>query len=107
MKKPYTEKLLNENTLLRRFSSSVHQDQLAWHRDAENRVIVVAEGTGWQFQRDNELPVLLSEGDRVSISSGEYHRLIKGDTDLFVMVIKEEKKKLSKKQMKIAQVAPT
>ena len=88
MKKPYIEKLLNENTLLRGFSSNIKKDQLVWHRDAESRLIVVVEGTGWQFQRDNELPTLLSEGDRVSVSPGEYHRLIKGDTDL-VVIIKE------------------
>jgi quercetin dioxygenase-like cupin family protein len=86
--KPYLEKVLNENTLLRGFSSNIKKDQLVWHRDADSRLIVVVEGTGWQFQRDNNLPVMLNEGDTVSIKAGEYHRLIKGDTDL-VVIIKE------------------
>ena len=73
--------------------------------DRENRTIIVVEGRGWQFQRDNHLPELISEGDKITVNAGEYHRLIKGDSDLIVTVIKE-KKKLSKKQMKIAQAAP-
>ena len=81
------------------------QDDLVWHRDEEDRTIIVAEGLGWQFQRDNCLPELIREGDRIHVNAGEYHRLIKGDSDLIVTIIKE-KKKLSKKQMKIAGAAP-
>ncbi len=87
--KPYLEKLLNENTVLRGFSHAVDQSQLVWHRDAEHRKITVVEGRGWKFQRDNQLPQILNEGDTVTIKAGEYHRLIKGDTDLIVSIVKE------------------
>jgi hypothetical protein len=67
----------------------------------------VLSGEGWLFQRDNRLPVVLEEGDRIRVRAGEYHRLIKGDEDLYVKIYKEgKKKKLSKKQMKIAKAAP-
>ena len=88
--KPYIEKILNESITLRGFSENTSQEDLVWHRDAENRTIVVVEGLGWQFQRDNNLPVSINEGDKLSVRAGEYHRLIKGDTDLIVTIIKED-----------------
>ena len=108
MSRPYQERILSENVVLRKFSQRVQPSQLVWHRDRENRIIEVLSGDGWLFQRDNRLPVVLEEGDRVSVRAGEYHRLIKGDEDLYVKIYKEEKKKkkLSKKQMKIAKAAP-
>jgi hypothetical protein len=104
--KPYIEKILSENTSIRGFSKSEKQTELVWHRDREDRIIIVCEGSGWQFQRDNCLPEIISEGDRILVNASEYHRLIKGDSDLIVTIIKEDKKKLSKKQKKIAQAAP-
>ncbi len=104
--KPYKEKILSESTVLRGFSQDVDQSHLVWHRDREDRKIIVVEGRGWKFQRDNHLPESISAGDTISISAGEYHRLVKGDTDLIVTIVKEEKKKLTKKQMKIARAAP-
>ena len=98
--------MLSESTVLRGFSQDVDQSHLAWHRDREDRKIIVVEGRGWKFQRDNHLPESISAGDTISISAGEYHRLLKGDTDLIVTIVKEEKKKLTKKQMKIARAAP-
>jgi hypothetical protein len=104
---PFKETILSESLSLRKFSSNINQNDLIWHRDAENRIIEVLSGTGWQFQRDNKLPIGLNEGDRVSVSAGEYHRVIKGNSDLYVKIYKEgKKKKLSKKQMKIAKAAP-
>ena len=108
MSRPYQERILSENIVLRKFSQRVQPGQLVWHRDKENRLIEVLSGTGWLFQRDNKLPVILEEGDRIKVKAGEYHRLIKGDEDLYVKIYKEgkKKKKLTKKQKKIAQAAP-
>jgi hypothetical protein len=97
MKRPYQERLLSENTLLRKFSKRVSQSQLEWHRDRENRIIEVLSGDGWKFQRDNELPETLQEGDRIYVNAGEYHRLLKGSGDLYVKIYKEGKKKKKKK----------
>ena len=59
---------------------------LIWHTDKEDRDIKVLEGKGWRFQRDNELPLELKEGDRIFIPKYQVHRVIKGETDLKVKI---------------------
>ena len=90
--KPYKERALNENTFIREFSKQISPKKLVWHRDAEKRTITVIKGAGWQFQRDNKIPVTLNEGDQIKVEAGEYHRLIKGNTDLFVSIVKKKSK---------------
>ena len=51
---PYIDK---SNT--RTFSKDVDEMSLIWHTDQEDRTVTVLEGKGWQFQRDNELPLEL------------------------------------------------
>jgi len=80
---PYTD----ENTI-RTFSKDVDAMSLIWHTDQEDRTITVLEGKGWQFQRDNELPLTLNEGDNIFIPMGQIHRVIKGSTDLKLKIIK-------------------
>ena len=98
MSRPYTEKSLNENIVIRKFPKKVAQAELVWHRDHENRIIEVISGEGWKFQRDNSLPRILSEGDRIYVNAGEYHRLLKGRDDLYVKIYKEGKKRKKKKK---------
>lgn len=71
---------------IRIFSSDVDEMDLIWHTDKEDRDIEVLEGTGWRFQRDNELPLELKEGDRIFIPKYQVHRVIKGETDLKVKI---------------------
>ena len=80
---PYTD----ENTT-RIFSKDVDEMSLIWHTDQEDRTVTVLEGKGWQFQRDNELPLSLTEGVRIFIPKGQIHRVIKGSTDLKVKIKK-------------------
>ncbi len=80
---PYTD----ENTT-RTFSKDVDKMSLIWHTDQEDRTVTVLEGKGWQFQRDNELPLTLNEGDNIFIPMGQIHRVIKGSTDLKLKIIK-------------------
>jgi len=80
---PYTD----ENTT-RTFSKDVDKMSLIWHTDQEDRTLTVLEGKGWQFQRDNELPLALNEGDNIFIPMGQIHRVIKGSTDLKLKIIK-------------------
>jgi len=80
---PYTD----ENTT-RTFSKDVDKMSLIWHTDQEDRTVTVLEGKGWQFQRDNELPLALNEGDNIFIPMGQIHRVIKGSTDLKLKIIK-------------------
>ena len=55
LNKPYTH-ISN----IRTFSKDVDPMDLIWHTDNEDRDIEVLEGEGWQFQRDNELPLVLN-----------------------------------------------
>ena len=71
---------------IRTFSKKVNSMELVWHQDKEDRNIEVLEGEGWSFQRDNELPMSLKEGDRIFINANQIHRIIKGNTDLKIKI---------------------
>ena len=73
---------------IRTFSKDTDEMSLIWHTDRENRDITVLEGKDWKFQRDNELPMLLSKGDRLHIPEGQIHRILKGTTDLILKIEK-------------------
>jgi quercetin dioxygenase-like cupin family protein len=68
--------------------NKVDESDLVWHTDEENRLITVLEGEGWRFQRDNELPIELSKGDKLKIPEGQIHRILKGSTDLIIKIEK-------------------
>ena len=78
---PYTH---TNNT--RTFSKDVDPMDLIWHTDLEDRTIEILEGKGWQFQRDNELPLELKEGDSIFIPRHQVHRVIKGETNLKIKI---------------------
>ena len=71
---------------LRTFSKDVDPMELVWHQDKEDRTIVVIEGEGWSIQKDNQLPLELTEGDHIFIREGEVHRVHKGTTDLRIKI---------------------
>ena len=71
---------------LRTFSKDVDPTELIWHQDKEDRTIVVIEGEGWAIQKDNQLPLELTEGDHIFIREGEVHRVHKGTTDLRIKI---------------------
>jgi hypothetical protein len=70
----------------------VDEKLLVWHRDKKERLVyVIYSGTGWKFQRDNELPKLLLTNYSVfRIKPEEYHRVIKGDEGPLVLYIEEK-----------------
>ena len=74
---------------IRTFSKDVDEMDLIWHRDDEDRNIEVLEGKRWFFQRDNELPLELKEGDRIFIPRHQVHRVIKGETDLKIKILRD------------------
>ena len=90
MKYPFKQKIIAENVLLREFSRDTHQDELIWHRDKNSRIVEVISGIGWKFQRDNSRPVLLREGDRFKIPAEQYHRLLRGKTNLVVKIYEQK-----------------
>lgn len=71
---------------IRTFSKDVDSDELKWHRDREDRLVTPMEKNDWMFQRDNQLPQPI-EGE-IRVPKGEWHRVIKGTTDLVVRVQK-------------------
>ena len=73
---------------IRTFKKDVQDDELVWHRDKEDREVRVVKGSDWLFQREDNLPILLKEGDIIQIKKEEWHRIIKGRTDLIVEIRK-------------------
>jgi len=75
-----------ENRFLRFFREDVDAKELVWHRDYNDREVEVIKGHGWQFQYDNEMPKPIKQGDVLLIKSMEFHRLIKGKTELILRI---------------------
>ena len=75
-----------DDSNIRTFSKNVDPMELVWHQDAEDREIEVLEGKGWELQMDNELPFELVKGDRIFITEGRIHRILKGTTDLKIKI---------------------
>ena len=96
--KPYKDTFLNRNTRIRSFKQNVSSEELVWHRDRSDRVVKIVEGIGWQLQMDNGLPEKLVAGKEYHIPANNYHRLIKGKTDL-VAEIKEDKMKITRQNI--------
>ena len=86
---PYTNTPITQTSVIREFSSEVDPMELIWHQDEEDRTIKILEGEGWQLQRDNELPLVLQEGDSIFIPMGQIHRVIKGNTNLKIQITKQ------------------
>ncbi len=85
---PYTENITNNESIVERlFEESCMQDDLLWHRDPEDRRVLAIEKTDWLIQLDNELPISLNS--QVFIPKETYHRLIKGNGDLNIIVKKQ------------------
>ena len=80
---PYTD-----NSNIRTFAEDVDPMSLIWHEDQEDRTIEVIEGNGWKFQYDDSLPFELKQGDQFFIERMTYHRLLKGTTQLRVLIEK-------------------
>ena len=64
----------------------VFTQALAGHRDRENRLVEVLEGDNWYLQIDDELPKRLTVGEKYYIPVGVYHRVIKGNGELKVLI---------------------
>ena len=85
--RPYSEKIKG-NIKERVFKENTDTSELVWHQDKKDREVKVMESNGWMFQMDNELPIVLKEGDVVNIPKNTYHRILRGQGD-FKIRIKE------------------
>jgi hypothetical protein len=84
--KPYKEEKQG-NIIRRTFSHDVSENELVWHRDHEDRVVLPLNENDWMVQFDNELPTKLMVGEEYFIPKNVYHRVIKGSGDLMVEII--------------------
>jgi hypothetical protein len=82
----YTQENITVNKFKRVFSQDVPEKELVWHRDKENRLVEVLEDTDWYFQMDNKLPIPLKKGVTFDIPKETFHRVIKGTTDLVILI---------------------
>lgn len=80
------EEDIKEGLRYRTFKSDVDSNELKWHFDKKDRNVTIIESNGWEFQMDNELPIILKEGDTLFIPKGVYHRVKKGKGDLKIKI---------------------
>jgi hypothetical protein len=73
---------------IRKFKSTLKEEDLKWHYDDEDRIMEITHPTDWKFQYDNQLPINLVIYKQYYIPKGQYHRLIKGSDDLEVKILK-------------------
>lgn len=83
--KPYKENKKG-NLTERVFKENTDTHELVWHRDRLDREVTVLESNGWMFQMDNELPIVLKEGDVIEIPKNTYHRILRGNGNLKITI---------------------
>lgn len=86
---PFKE-IKTEGKKRRVFNENVNNNELKWHYDTEDRDVEIIQSNGWKFQMDDGLPVDLVEGKTISIPKYTYHRVIKGEGDLIVLITEKK-----------------
>lgn len=86
MSLPFNE-ILSDGYNYRTFNSNVDENELKWHWDEEDRIVICEHDTDWMVQMDNQLPTRISKNE-IFIPRGSWHRVIKGTGDLTVRVKK-------------------
>jgi len=84
--KEYSDKIIREGLIIRKFKPANLATESTWHRDRNDRLVEVIEGSGWQIQVDNKLPIRMDEGDVYRIPAGMWHRIIPGRDNLTVLI---------------------
>lgn len=86
----YFDVVVKEGRKYRLFRQDVENGELFWHQDEYDRVVTIMSGNGWKFQKDDELPTELKEGDEIFIPNHQYHRLLKGKDNLVLRIIENK-----------------
>ena len=86
MVNPYIDTQLAKNKKIRLFDAWVNPMDLIWHQDKSDRKITVLSGDGWLLQMDNELPIKLIQNKSYNIPKKTYHRVLKGHTNLKLLI---------------------
>lgn len=87
MELPFSEKI-NNGFYIRTFSSDLNENELKWHFDEEDRIVICENDTDWLFQFDNELPITINKNEPIFIQKNIYHRIIKGTNNLKLKIKK-------------------
>lgn len=85
---PFNENWISNNQSIRIFSPDLEDEELKWHFDEEDRIVISSNETDWKFQFDNELPISIKE--EIKIPKGVWHRLIKGSGNLELLITRPE-----------------
>jgi len=72
--------------LIRTFEESTDIENLMWHRDEEDRIVISTDETDWQIQLEDSLPTGLNS--EIRIPAGIWHRLIKGTGRVTLKIVK-------------------
>lgn len=92
---PFEEKIINETAeyvdCLRTFSGNLSFKELNWHRDRENRIVTVLEGSGWYIQFENKLPTELSVNSVTRINKNTWHRIINKNRNNLKLIVRKFK----------------
>jgi len=83
---PYQDCAHDGNRFIRYFHEGIDASEFVWHRDHNDRMVEVVGGKGWKFQYDNQMPRDIKVGDILEIKAMEFHRLIKGNTELILRI---------------------
>jgi hypothetical protein len=83
---PYQDTKISEDTKIRIFDENIDPIELMWHRDLKSRKVTILEGKGWFYQQEDQLPQQLNPGDQIFIPALEWHRIIKGNTNLKLQI---------------------
>jgi hypothetical protein len=84
--KPYIDLEVTDKYIIREFNEDIDPIELLWHRDDEDRLIEILEGTNWQLQLENQLPSSMNKP--IFIPRHEWHRTIKGTGKLRIKIYK-------------------
>lgn len=84
---PYIDSIESEASVIRVFDQNIDPIELKWHRDLEDREVIILEGEGWYFQKEDSLPIELLPGVSIFIKAMEWHRVIKGAGSLKIRII--------------------
>lgn len=87
--RPYQDQSLSKKHFIRSFSIDTPSEELVWHRDHNSRQVTILEGNDWAIQFDNQVPQSLKVGEKVSIPSNTYHRIIKGTSNLKLDIVEQ------------------
>ncbi len=87
MGRPYRETRVSEDVMIREFSERVASHELEWHMDRRNREVKVLEGEGWKLQMQEGLPFDMIPGHTYMIPRESWHRIIRGDQKLRIMIL--------------------